>query len=100
LSLDFFPSRPLQIEISSAPLTSDAGLLPIRQFDEQIRLTEQFADALHDVRDPKLVEQPLLSTVRQRIYGILADYGIGNRSETGFSRNGIKFSANPYNQSV
>ncbi len=74
LSLDFFPSRPIQIEVSSAPLTSDAGLLPIRQFDEQIRFTEQFAAALHDLRDPKLVEQSLLSMVRQRIYGILADY--------------------------
>jgi hypothetical protein len=32
LSFAFFPSRPVQIEISPAPLTSDAGLLPIRQF--------------------------------------------------------------------
>ena len=30
LSLDFFPSRPVQVEVSTAPLSSDAGLLPIR----------------------------------------------------------------------
>ena len=53
LSFDFFPSRPVEIEVSSAPLTSDAGLLPIRQFDENIRLTEQFAAALDDRRDPR-----------------------------------------------
>jgi hypothetical protein len=82
LSLDFFPSRPIQIELSSSPLTSDAGLLPIRQFDEQIRFTTQLADALHDLRDPKLVEQPLLSMVRQRIYGILADYEDQNDHDT------------------
>jgi hypothetical protein len=82
LSFDFFPSRPVQIEISSAPLTSDAGLLPIRQFDEQIRLTEQFAAALQDLRHPKFVEQPLLSMVRQRIYGILADYEDQNDHDT------------------
>jgi Transposase DDE domain group 1 len=82
LSFDFFPSRPVQIEISSAPLTSDAGLLPIRQFDEQIRLTEQFAAALEDRRDPKYVEQPLSSMVRQRIYGILADYEDQNDHDT------------------
>ena len=35
LSLDFFPSRPVHVEISSSPLSSDAGLLPIRQFDER-----------------------------------------------------------------
>ena len=74
LSFDFLPSRPVEIVVSAAPLTSDAGLIPIRQFDEQIRLTEQFAAALDDPRDPTLTQQSLLSMVRQRIYGILADY--------------------------
>ncbi len=82
LSFDFFPSRPVEIEISPAPLTSDAGLVPIRQFDEQIRLTEPFAAALEDHRDPDFVEQPLLSMVRQRIYGILADYEDQNDHDT------------------
>lgn len=82
LSFDFFPSRPVQIEISPAPLTSDAGLLPIRQLDDQIRLTEQFAAAIEDKRDPKYVEQSLLSMVRQRIFGILADYEDQNDHDT------------------
>src|SRR5512142_1193688 len=73
LSVDFLPSRPVEIEVSPAPLTSDAGLIPIRQFDEQIRLTEQFAAVLDDPRDPTLTRQSLLSMVRQRIYGILAE---------------------------
>lgn len=29
-SFDFLSSRPVEIEVSSAPLTSDAGLLPVR----------------------------------------------------------------------
>ena len=82
LSFDFFPSRPVEIEVSSAPLTSDAGLLPVRQFDEHIRLTEQFAAALDDRRDPTLTRQSLLSMVRQRIYGILADYEDQNDHDT------------------
>lgn len=81
-SFDFFPSRPIEIEVSSAPLTSDAGLLPVRQFDQQIRLTEQFAAALGDRRDPARIEQPLLSMVRQRIYGIIADYEDQNDHDT------------------
>ena len=56
LSFDFFPSRPVEVEISPSPLTSDAGLLPIRQFDGRIRLTEQFAAAIEDRRDPIFVE--------------------------------------------
>ncbi len=74
LSLGFFPARPIHVEISAAPLASDAGLLPIREFDERIRLTEQFVAAIEDKRDPTFTQQSLLSTVRQRIYGILADY--------------------------
>jgi hypothetical protein len=73
-SFEFFPSRPVEIEVSPAPLTSDAGLLPVRQIDQNLRLTEQFAAALDDRRDPTLIRQSLLSMVRQRIYGILADY--------------------------
>ena len=37
--LDFYEPLPIQIEVSDAPLTSDAGLLPLRQFDERIGLT-------------------------------------------------------------
>jgi hypothetical protein len=74
LSFDFLADRPMEVEVSSAPLTSDAGLLPVRQFDQAIRLTEQFAAALADRRHPVFVQQSLLSMVRQRIYGVLADY--------------------------
>jgi hypothetical protein len=82
LSLDFFPSRPIEIEVASSPLSSDAGLLIIRQFDDQIGLTERFAAALDDRRDPTLARQPTLSMVRQRIYGILADYEDQNDHDT------------------
>jgi Transposase DDE domain group 1 len=82
LSFDFFPSRPVQIEVSVSPLTSDAGLLPIRQFDGQIRLTEQFAAAIEDKRDQTFVQHSALSMVRQRIFGILADYEDQNDHDT------------------
>jgi hypothetical protein len=82
LSLNFFPTRPIHIDVSPAPLTSDAGLLPIREFDERIRLTERFAAAIEDKRDPTFTQQPLLGMVRQRIYGILADYEDQNDHDT------------------
>jgi Transposase DDE domain group 1 len=81
-SFDFLPSLPVELEISDNPLTSDAGLLPIRQRDQILRLTEQFAAALEDRRDPALTTQSILSMVRQRIYGILADYEDQNDHDT------------------
>src|SRR6516162_5601825 len=82
LSFDFFSSRPIDVELSSSPISTDAGLLPIRQFDERIRLTEQFTAALEDKRDPAFIEHSLLTMVRQRIYGILADYEDQNDHDT------------------
>ena len=45
--LDFF-GTPLVVEPSPGQLSGDAGLLPVREFDEHIRLTRAFADALDD----------------------------------------------------
>lgn len=82
LSFEFCPSRPVEIKISAAPLSSDAGLLPIREFDERLGLTAQFAAALQDLRDPTFTQHSVLTMVRQRIYGIIADYEDQNDHDT------------------
>src|SRR5262249_4560434 len=79
--LDFF-GIPLVIDPSAGQLSSDAGLLPIRQFDERIGLTRAFAEALADPRDPGLTEHPFLEMVRSRVYGILAGYEGQNDHDT------------------
>ena len=72
--LEFFPKKPLEFEISTAQMSSDAGLLPIVQFDEKIGLTARFASALSDGRKEAIIDHSKLTMVRQRVYGILADY--------------------------
>jgi len=72
LVLGFQPQRPLVLEASAAQLFSDGGLLVVREFDERLGCTAQFAAALEDTRDPSWTHS-LLSMVRQRIYGLLAD---------------------------
>jgi hypothetical protein len=79
--LDFF-GTPLIIEPSPGQLSSDAGLLRIRQFDERVGLTRAFADALDDPRDPDLTEHSFLEMVRSRVYGILAGYEDQNDHDT------------------
>ena len=73
-TFDFWGKLPVIVEPSHAQLTSDAGLLPLRQFDEHIGLTQQFAQALDDPRDPELCDHTVLDMVRSRIYGVLAGY--------------------------
>jgi len=81
LSFDFLGDKPIVVEPSGAQLTSDAGLLPIRQFDERLGLTRDFAAALHDPRTGD-VDHTFEEMVRMRIYGILADYADQNDHDT------------------
>ncbi len=79
---DFLPAKPIVVEPMDAPLSSDAGLLPIRQLDEQLELTAQFAAALSDRRRPEQVSHTVCEMVRSRIYGILAGYEDQNDHDT------------------
>src|SRR4051794_23986273 len=73
-SIDFF-GRPLVFQISHGPLLSpDAGLLLFRRLDEYWKFTESFAAALNDPRAPNSRSHTTLEMVRQRVYGLLADY--------------------------
>lgn len=78
LAFDFLRSKPVVVEPSAEQVSSDAGLLPFRQLDEQIGLTRQFAAALADRRHDSYVEHSFLEMTRMRVYGILADYADQN----------------------
>ncbi len=69
-----FSSLPITVTTSSALLSSDAGLLPIRQLDERLGFTAQLAAAIDDPRDPALIEHTVAEMLRARLYGILAGY--------------------------
>lgn len=72
LTFDFLHQKPVCVEPVKENLSTDAGLLVFRQWDEQLRWTEGFAEQLDDSRrDP---EHSLLEMVRSRVFGILAGY--------------------------
>lgn len=78
----FFRDLPIVVHTTAAHLTTDAGLLPIREFDDRIGLTAACAAALDDPRDPALLTHPFAQMTRARIYGILADYVDQNDHDT------------------
>jgi hypothetical protein len=78
LSFDFPGSKPIVVEPSAAQISSDAGLLPFRQLDEQLGLTAQFVAALTDRRHGSYIDHTFLEMARARIYGILAEYADQN----------------------
>jgi hypothetical protein len=74
VEFDFLTSKTVVIELSAEQVSSDAGLLPLRQLDEQLGLSLEFAEALTDPRDASYVDHTFVEMVRMRMYGILADY--------------------------
>jgi hypothetical protein len=73
-TFDFLAGKPIVVEPVDAHLSTDAGLLPIRQLDEALGLTEQFAAALIDQRTGPALTHTYLEMTRMRVYGILAGY--------------------------
>jgi Transposase DDE domain group 1 len=80
IQFDFLPQIPVVVQPSAGPLTSDAGLLPIRQFDERWNYTARMAACLDDPKPQR--DQSLLSMLRQRIFGIQAGYEDCNDHDT------------------
>lgn len=78
--LGFHSQKQVVVENSGGRLSGDAGLLLVREFDQRVKLTEQFAAAISERRqDP---QHSLLALVRQRIYGIIAGYEDQNDHDT------------------
>jgi hypothetical protein len=55
-------------------ITSDAGLLLIRQVDQKFCVTAKLAACFQDFRQQNLCSHSLLQLLRQRIYGICGGY--------------------------
>lgn len=74
LGFDFLPQTGLVVQRHEGQLTSDAGLIPIRQFDERRRYTERMAACLAGCDARASCDHSVPQMLRQRLYGILADY--------------------------
>ncbi len=66
--------RKIQADFDGGRVSSDGGVLLLREVDELLRITEQFAHCFTDYRDPDLIEHRLPELVRQRIYAIALGY--------------------------
>jgi hypothetical protein len=55
-------------------ITSNAGMLLLRQLDRGIGLVKRFAACFRDRRDPRYVEHQLETLVGQRIFGLALGY--------------------------
>lgn len=78
LRFSFHRNRPILAQFDGGRITSDAGLLPLREFDQRHELTRGWAATLSDARLPERQQHSLHALFTQRLYQIVAGYEDGN----------------------
>ena len=72
-----FPSpnrRKLEVSFNGQNITSNGGLLLIREADRLLGLTEKISKTIPDPRKPEMIVHSQVNLLRQRIYGLAAGY--------------------------
>ena len=64
----------LEVSFTGGNITSDGGILLLKQADKRLKLTQKIADILPDDREPSKIKHSLLSMLKQRVYGIALGY--------------------------
>ena len=67
----FSYNRSILVEGRKNKLTSDAGVLLLRELDEGLGLTESLAEELTDPRNPVFVTHPFVELLRTRLYALV-----------------------------
>ena len=64
----------VEAEFVKEEITSDGGVLLLKEIDRKLKLTERLCKIIPDKRDPSRIQHSLLSMLRQRIYGLALGY--------------------------
>ena len=74
LAFSFRHSTRVVADFKGGLISSDAGLLPLRELDDRLGWTAGIAACLNDPRDPAKVEHDTLALLRQRLFAMIAGY--------------------------
>ena len=66
--------RRIQAEFTGGAVSSDGGVLLLRQIDQRLGLTQALDQLIPDTRDPRYTVHSQLTLLRQRIYGLALGY--------------------------
>ena len=72
----------LVVDFAGGELTTDAGLVLLREFDEARGLTDDVVRRIEDRRDGRYITHSLATLVRQRLYQLAAGYEDVNDATT------------------
>lgn len=70
--------KTLQADFDGGTLSSDGGVLLLRETEAQVGIIRRFVAALHDRRDPRYIDYSHEERLRQRIFQIACGYEDAN----------------------
>ena len=78
---EFFTKK-VAVDFNGGEVSSDAGLLFLRETESQIGIIERVANAIADHRHPSYVKHQIVQLLSQRVYQIAAGYEDANDCDT------------------
>src|SRR4030042_6791389 len=81
LFFSFIRKQKLTVNFEGGEITSDSGLLLVRQADNALGLTSGMAACIEERRDSRYIDHDLEALLRQRAYQVVAGYEDCNDGE-------------------
>ena len=75
-------SRKIEVQFSGGEVSSDGGVLLLREVDSKLGLTKEFAKHIPDPRNPAFIQHTNLEMLSQRVFGICLGYEDLNDQQT------------------
>jgi hypothetical protein len=73
-------NQKIKADFNGGEVSSDVGLLFLREIENRIGLIRKMTDSLRDRRHPGYVKHQLLTVFKQRVFQIACGYEDGNNS--------------------
>lgn len=72
--LKFFTKKKVTLNYNGGNISSDAGLLLIKEFDDKLKITKRMSKCIKDQRNPSYISHTIKNLIDQRFYSWLAGY--------------------------
>ena len=74
LTFEFYEDKRLTCDFKGGQISSDSGLLAVRELEEKLGWLPQAASVLSDPRQEAKTEHEVLALLRQRVFGLIGGY--------------------------
>jgi len=78
LNLFSVQDKPIELSYSGEKISSDGGLLLLKEVEKQTNILKDFSACIHDQRDQRYIDHTIESLVSQRVFQIASGYEDAN----------------------